>query len=335
LARALAELDPTNRFCGAEINSITAYLAGQSLKEPRKLVFFVSDTEDGQTVGEILKAYYEEQGLRDKNISIRTVTGLKDSNPKEFKNQGLTNLVREIAGALQTEISENVVFNATGGYKAQIALAVVLGQVTGIPVYYKHESFKENSIIEFPPLPVDFDYSHYGEFMDIFDETSRGGSVTLPNDERDFRVVSSLFEEIEVEGQREIALNPIGTIYWESARRWLAQAEMPKDLSDGERKKPRLPDHNFPTGYPEFVDKVWQENQWIVTIDNLPYSKQGQLQQVTFYVEGQAGGGEVIIGTYCDRDNFGARFKVVTSETNARSLIKAADLLNRKYARNS
>lgn len=335
LARVLAELDPTERVCGAEINSIAAYLAGQGLKEPRKLVFFVSDTEEGQIAGEILKAYYEEIGLKDQNVILSRVTGLKDSDPKEFKNRGLTNLVREIAGALQTEVREDVILNATGGYKAQIALAVVLGQVTGIPVYYKHEYFKENSIIEFPPLPVDFDYSYYGKFMDIFDETSRGGSVTLPADERDFRVVSSLFEEIEVDGQREIALNPIGTIYWESARRWLVHAEMPRDLSDGERRKPRLPDHHYPNGYAEFLDKVWQENHWIVMIDNLPYGKQGQLQQTTFYVAGQAGGGDVIIGTYCDRDNFGARFKVVTSGTSARSLIKAADSLNHKYGRNS
>ena len=66
--------------------------------------------------------------------------------------------------------------NATGGYKAPIAVAVLLGQALGVPVYYKHELFSE--IIAFPPLPVALDFEVWMRVSGTLFELERSSQPT-------------------------------------------------------------------------------------------------------------------------------------------------------------
>ena len=61
-------------------------------------------------------------------------------------------LAREICTSIKNYESEFCGINATGGYKAQIAIAVTIGQAARVPVYDKHELF--NDITSFPPCQL-------------------------------------------------------------------------------------------------------------------------------------------------------------------------------------
>lgn len=61
-----------------------------------------------------------------------------------------------------------VFIDATGGYKAQIAIAVMFGQALGVDVIYKHESF--GNIIDFPPMPVSLDFHYFELYNDLFNQ---------------------------------------------------------------------------------------------------------------------------------------------------------------------
>ena len=76
--------------------------------------------------------------------------------PRRFRTKGLRQLARELCKILRERTPAACAINATGGYKAQIAIAVLLGQAIGVPVFYKHELFPE--IIAFPPMPVALDF---------------------------------------------------------------------------------------------------------------------------------------------------------------------------------
>ena len=58
LALLLLEKQNTERLCGAEINSITSICQKNLLANTARLIFLVSDTEDGKETGELLKLYY-------------------------------------------------------------------------------------------------------------------------------------------------------------------------------------------------------------------------------------------------------------------------------------
>ena len=138
LGRCLAEVPAHFRLCGAEINSIHS-LAQKDWLEMREIVFLVSDTNEGRITGEILVTYFESRkdDLRLQNARYVCIDGLQDERPWEFRTVGLRNLVREI-GKIVRDVGSPayVAIDATGGYKAQIAVAALIGVAMDIDVYY-------------------------------------------------------------------------------------------------------------------------------------------------------------------------------------------------------
>lgn len=323
LLKLLLEIEPTSRICGAEINSIEDALAKKSLSLSH-LYLFVSDTADGRKVGALLADYYK--GRRDLDLKTGEfipVEKLQDENPKEFKVYGLRNLVREMGKVIQRYGPERIVINATGGYKAQIAIAVVIGQTLGIPVLYRHERFSE--IIDFPPMPIAFDYSLLGENSALLTDFERGQAFSLEEigelDER-LRV---LLQEVDCDGQPLFELGAIGLIFLLGYRqRFLKPQDLPH-AKDSERKPPTFSDHHYPKGFQEFVQKLWRETPWIKTAQSRDYSGQRSIKGIGFEVRD-----ERLIGTY-RHDDFGARFEIFTTATTRDGLIWAADYLNQKY----
>ncbi len=153
LALLLLERDNTDRLCGAEINSISSICRKGFLGAYIRLIFLVSETPDGQHIGDLLKLYYENSNnpIKFGMVEARTLKGLRDDDIVAFKQEGLKNLVREISTEVRKFSSEAISINATGGYKAQISFAGMIGQALEIPVYYLFEKFSE--IIELPPQP--------------------------------------------------------------------------------------------------------------------------------------------------------------------------------------
>ncbi len=102
----------------------------------------------------MLECYFKQRSdLKLRNVEFKAVEQLQDQRPKDFKVHGLRNLVRAIGSYIQRfGGADQIAIDATGGYKAQIAIALLIGQALNIPVYYKHERFPE--IIDFPPMPI-------------------------------------------------------------------------------------------------------------------------------------------------------------------------------------
>ncbi|MFM6006003.1 MAG: hypothetical protein ACKPB7_22545, partial [Sphaerospermopsis kisseleviana] len=80
LALLLLEQENTARVCGAEINSITSICNSKLLTSRIRLIFLVSDTEDGKNTGQVLKLYYNNQRnpLKFENVDFRVLKGLRD-----------------------------------------------------------------------------------------------------------------------------------------------------------------------------------------------------------------------------------------------------------------
>jgi putative CRISPR-associated protein (TIGR02619 family) len=326
VARGLLQLDPAQRECGAEINSIEEVRSRRQL-DLLHIVFFVSDTEGGKAVGDILKSYFEQRSdLSLNSVEVQEVGKLQDEHPKDFKVHGLRNLVRSIGRNLRRFGHERVVINATGGYKAQMAIAVLLGQALDIPVFYKHEYFSE--IIDFPPLPISFDYDVLGKDSSLLTDFDRGEALSQSEVGELNEKLRALLEEVEVDGEPVYELSPIGQIYMEGFR---YRNRKPINLARAsEREPPSFRDDNYPKGFKEFVNKVWQENDWIVTANSLPYNRQRSIKGIGFDVR-EVGGESKLVGTYTDKDNFGARYRLHLMDESMKALSWAADQLNQRY----
>jgi putative CRISPR-associated protein (TIGR02619 family) len=240
VAAALGALAPDDRLCGAEINSVASMIAKGHASPDAGLFFFHSATADGRAIGEVLALYFRSRGHAP--VEAVEVADLQDADPKRFRTHGLRNLARALCRVVRERSASACAINATGGYKAQIAVAVLLGQALHIPVYYKHEQFSE--IIAFPPLPVALDFEVWLGANALLHDLA-GGDV-LPfapyRDGWDERF-ESLVERETVDGVEVLTLSPAGLIFHETFRqRWRSTSDvvLPPPAPPGRKKAPVL-----------------------------------------------------------------------------------------------
>jgi len=328
LAKELLKVDPNHRICGAEINTIEAAKIKEWLRI-ENLIFLVSDTEAGRDTGKVLKYYFEQRGdIPIKNIEVRGIEKLQDPNPKKFKTEGLRNLVQAIGDYLHRFGVINCAIDATGGYKAQIAIAVLIGQALDIPVYYKHEKFSE--IIDFPPLPISLDYDILGKNAHLLDYLEKSNIIKSSEIEFIDDKLKVFLEEITLDGESIFALNAIGQLYLTSFRLRYPKAAKLIEAKNEERKEPTFREDHYPDGFKEFVYKVWQDNKWVKTCWSLSYHGQKSIKGIGFFVT-KHDNKNILVGTYQDKNNFGARYQIVLTDESNESLNWAAEYLNRIY----
>lgn len=150
LGDALAELPLGHRTTGAEACALVSLVSNGYAPAHVGIELIHSETEDGRLVAGVLARLFRRQGHGP--VHTHEVAGLTDDDPERFRTEGLANLASVFASLIREHGPAACAINATGGYKAQIAVAVLLGQELRVPTYYMHERFSE--IIAFPPDAV-------------------------------------------------------------------------------------------------------------------------------------------------------------------------------------
>jgi putative CRISPR-associated protein (TIGR02619 family) len=274
LARALRALSPSDRLCGAEINSIQSMVAHGYVVRDCGLYFLHSETEDGLQISEVLVHYHRQAGHQP--VEAIRVPDLQDQDPKRFRTRGLRNLARLICQLIRQHSPWACAINATGGYKAQIAIAVMLGQAIGVPVYYMHERFSE--IISFPPMPVSLDFDLWKRISGmLYDLASTSDPVPAKLYEEDWdERYESLVERVEIDGEPYLELSATGQIFHETFKerfRSNRDQEMPPPAS--EKLEPHLERAGWPGEHPEvkrFLQRVTEENAPVVQCKTFYYN---------------------------------------------------------------
>ena len=216
IASALSAFPPSVRLCGAEINSVGDLIDHGFVSRDCRLCFCYSDTDEGRLVADILGAYFQQRGHV---VELLRITDLQDRDAKRFRTKGLRHLTKEICRLVLAFGAAHCAINATGGYKAQIAIAVMMGQALSVPVYYKHELFSE--IIAFPPMPISLDHDLWLRFSGVLSALDRSTDLVseaeLPNDEWD-EALETLINRVRIDGEVFLELSPTGQVFHESFR---------------------------------------------------------------------------------------------------------------------
>jgi len=270
----------SDRICGAEINSITSICNKNLLTIKNKLVFLVSDTEDGKNTGNLLKLYYDnsKNPIKFEQVVIYVLSGLRDDDVKAFKQEGLKNLVREISTEVRNSSSEAIAINATGGYKAQISFAGMIGQALGIPVYYLFDKFSE--VIELPPQPVSLDLAFWLNQYSLFEQLESEQTVQRLRIESDLEneYIQSLIDEELIDGESYISLSAMGILFNERSRLQFAKQEttllslIPQDDTDAVKKSIKLRDDHGKDTLQVFAEKIRVSPYVKKIINSLPFN---------------------------------------------------------------
>ena len=264
-AEKLARFPGSTRLCGAEINSITDLIGHGYCQERSTLFFCHSDTDEGRQVAEILRHYYEFQ---DYPIVLHGIPDLQDSDPKRFRTKGLRNLAKTVSRIIRERGASYCAINATGGYKAQIAIGVLMGQALGVPVYYKHELFSE--IIAFPPMPISLDHAlwmRHGGLLAALDRHDPLREADLDLEDWDERL-ETLVERVPIDDETYLEISPTGQIFHETFQgRFESDRDrfLPPPVPAERKAKPNLNDHSWGNARGPITAFM----QWL--IDECPY----------------------------------------------------------------
>ncbi|MDJ0615360.1 MAG: putative CRISPR-associated protein [Calothrix sp. MO_192.B10] len=293
LTLLLLEKQNTDRVCGAEINSVARIHEKGFLSSLEKLIFLVSDTDDGKATGKILRLYYENSRnpIKFRKVECRVLKGLRDDDVKAFKQEGLKNLVREISTETRNFSAETIGINATGGYKAQISFAGMIGQALGIPVYYLFERFSE--VIELPPQPVALDLAFWLNYYPLFEFLETEQTVNkseimgilaeiMSNQEIENLLngdyIKSLIDEEILDDVAYISMSAMGVLFNERSRlefdkqKTILLSLVPQDESDPQKKAIYLRDDHGKDILQELSQKICRSPYVKRIVNSLPFN---------------------------------------------------------------
>ncbi|MGQ9730350.1 MAG: putative CRISPR-associated protein [Candidatus Zipacnadales bacterium] len=213
----LRKQNPQDHLCGAEINSLThllgnRHLSSGTIQPPIHLCFLVSDTPESEWTGDVLQHYFKKVRSEVESAEYEIVKGLIGTEPKRFAHEGLRNLVKLAAKKLEEARKKNPsalrIIDATGGYKAQISFAGLMGQVLKVPVTYLFEKFPHS--IELPPLPVEFDRRLWIENFELFQDLSEKNVMAVADLPRDLDgSLRDLLDRETIDGIEYVSLSPL------------------------------------------------------------------------------------------------------------------------------
>jgi len=190
-----------NPAASAERNS----LSNMHLQKKDILYFLASNTLPGKICAQALYQYYKEQNnyydVREPIIILK----LKD---KDTFNDGLRELTDKIVKIISDEKKNGneVIINATGGYKPESTFATLSGILEGAEVNYLHEEFSEP--VKLPSIPISFNLSLFHSYAVWIKYAIKGSQKAYDKLPQQLQALISFNQE------QDSLFTPLGKVLW-------------------------------------------------------------------------------------------------------------------------
>jgi putative CRISPR-associated protein (TIGR02619 family) len=266
----------------AETNSLCRLLDDEC-----KLIFLYSHTPEGQLCADVHSRYYKKQGYVTECREIPDLTYTES----RFKMWGLRSLVATLVELIRKERSKGneVQINATGGFKAEIAYATLVGLLFNVRVYYMHELFRD--IIELPPVPVTWDYSMLVEYEDFFawlhEEVPEQHEV-----KKRMPAIPAFIGFFLCEEDGLCYLSPAGEAFYEAYRERLFQASaVPLHFSGIARRKYNAMEESERREFRQLLTRLcvpeirWAKSGQVSNSDCMVYPRGNRRERIFYYVK--------------------------------------------------
>jgi putative CRISPR-associated protein (TIGR02619 family) len=320
--------EPEN--ASAEANSLLKIAqAGDSL------VLLVTTTPRAQLCASLLESFFKQRDFSE----VRPV-GLQFQDREEhIERQG----IRSLISVLTTEIvmaqkkNQEVIINATAGFKVQVVYSTLLGMLYRVPVKYIHEEFQR--VITFNPVALDIDlnlflHQNLQFFTWIEDERcnhtyeeveAQLNRLVYDADER--VLVRSFLELPDRDGQ--VLLAPMAATLFQRALGYKEQAQdvpdpPPSKFTGVEQKiSPALREvkHNFPRDIRAVCRKI-ATLEYVDSIDGGSFANMTRSKMGKVFVSG-------VIELYWADKEKAARLTVQTTAKGYPQTIKVRDYIQK------
>jgi putative CRISPR-associated protein (TIGR02619 family) len=196
----------------AEIHSLVRI----GLDSRDRVLLLASATDDAFVCALALREYLQAHwpGL---DVQVDRVPGLQVHDALEFRRRGVLEYCRRCLQAVHDYGAEFVVLNPTGGWKALVPYTALVGMLKRVPCRYMFE--QSESLLELPPLPVEFQRGLFEVYRPVFERIERESAISRTEWERNIPYSERPVLEalVEFEGD-SVTLSGVGLLFLDEVR---------------------------------------------------------------------------------------------------------------------
>ncbi|MDZ4778775.1 MAG: putative CRISPR-associated protein [Planctomycetia bacterium] len=193
------EVEPSGDGLHQQLSAEIHSLVRMNVSDDNRVLLLSSSTPEGLACALAVEGYLKRH-WRGLEVVTEPVNGLQVDDAEQFRRVGVVEFtkrcLREINNyhAPVSGQPANVVLNPTGGFKALVPYMVLIGMIKEVPCRYIFE--RSTTLLELPPLPVEFSRSRFEAFKSLFERLeresrqvvaatsphARAGHVDMPDD---------------------------------------------------------------------------------------------------------------------------------------------------------
>jgi putative CRISPR-associated protein (TIGR02619 family) len=196
----------------AEIHSLFRI----GITEEDTIILLASSTDDGYCCALAVEKYLKHHwnGIE---VKVEKVKGLQVLDAELFRTTGVVEFVRHIIREVNSYGASNIILNPTGGYKALVPYTVLLGMLKGVKCDYIFE--QSTTVLELPPLPVEFKRSQFDTYQDLFEKIERDTEISQSEwEERVPYTERVSFESLVEFSNGQVTLSAVGFLFLDEIR---------------------------------------------------------------------------------------------------------------------
>lgn len=201
------------RKLSAEIHSLVRI----GITNKDKVILLASSTDDGYCCALAVEKYLKYH-WKDIYVKTEKVSGLQISDAELFRKTGVVEFVRLILREIDNYDASNIILNPTGGFKALVPYTVLIGMLKGVKCDYIFE--QSTTLLELPPLPVEFKRSQFEAYRNLFEKIERDTTISRKEWKETVSYGEQTWFESLVEfSDKEVTLSGVGFLFLDEIRK--------------------------------------------------------------------------------------------------------------------
>ena len=261
----------THRWASAELNGIYGIYDGTfpSLAERQADQHYLicTDTFQGETTGNLIKAFLRRQGFN--QVFVETPTGLSTKDTTSF-TEGTKELLKWLEDNVGSEQHRDyqVIFNLVGGFKS------LQGYMQTFGAFYADESVyifeRSSELIKIPRMPIQIDSTEIQKSRGQFAMMAAEAPCLMTEVKNVEEISKPFLYTMEEGGEAYVGLSEWGTLIWNRTKEDLLETDsdtIQHDLSPNDQAQLALmnagkqyPEYEIGRGIPEALLKSVQVN---------------------------------------------------------------------------